>query len=138
MYNVGIIDICLDCIQLRLHVISFLQNPLKCCFFSRKYPLWFNETMNVLNINNNKRIYIYIYLFLENIWQNISSLFFCQLSELGSFGKTTGIGSAKCHVNEFLSAEPKVILLVFKLCIFYLSTFRSIDTSQEIFCQSSI
>ena len=116
----------------------FPSKSIKMLFFlSRKYPLWFNETMNVLNINNNKRIYIYLLISRKYMTEHIFS-FFCQLSELGSFGKTTGIGSAKCHVNEFLSAEPKVILLVFKLCIFYLSTFRSIDTSQEIFCQSSI
>ena len=129
--------------MLGLHSITgtchfFPSKPIKMLFFlSRKYPLWFNETMNVLNINNNKRIYIYLLISRKYMTEHIFS-FFCQLSELGSFGKTTGIGSAKCHVNEFLSAEPKVILLVFKLCIFYLSTFRSIDTSQEIFCQSSI
>ena len=35
-------------------------------------------------------------------------IFVFQLAELGSFGKTTGIGEATCYVQEFLSPEPKV------------------------------
>ncbi|XP_066928431.1 rho family-interacting cell polarization regulator 1-like isoform X1 [Clytia hemisphaerica] len=42
---------------------------------------------------------------------DVSKSMTIKLAELGSFGKTTGIGEATCYVQEFLSPEPKVFLI---------------------------